>query len=116
MKKSIQLLKQGFESSTTTTEEFKTFFRTFKSEFTRELKTITATDIVFSRGHFDVSGFFTIDKQAYYFSISDVRCSEYRLPQLMYRTAKDYKDYRGGGNRWVDIKPLMADDMCWFLK
>jgi hypothetical protein len=116
MKKSIALLEQGFESSCGLTPEFAQFFRTFKSEFTRELQTIGATDIVFSRGHFYVSGFFTVSGQAYYFSISDVRGSEYRMPQLMYRTAKHYKDYTGGQNRWVDIAPLMADKMCWYFK
>jgi hypothetical protein len=116
MKKSIALLQAGFESSSGLTPEFAQFFRTFKSEFTKELQTIGATDIVFSRGHFYVSGFFTVSGQAYYFSISDVRGSDYRMPQLMYRTAKHYKDFTGGANRWVDIAPLMADKMCWYFK
>jgi hypothetical protein len=116
MKKTIQLLKQGFESSSGLTLEFRTFYLTFKKEFTKELKTIGATNIVFSRGHFYISGFFTVDGQAYYFNLGDVRGSEYRMPNLMYRTAKDYKDYKGGSNRWVDIAPLMADKMCWYFK
>lgn len=116
MNKSISMLKRGFESSGTLTPEFAVFYRTFKSEFTKELQSIGATNIVFSRGHFYVSGFFTIGSQAYYFSISDVRGSEYRMPQLMFRTAKHYKDYTGGGNCWVDIAPLMADKMCWYFK
>lgn len=111
MNKSIQMLKQGFESSSTLTPEFAQFYRTFKSEFTKELKSIGATDIVFSRGHFYISGFFTVDGQAWYFSISDVRGSEYRMPQLMYRTAKHYKDYTGGSNQWVDIETGMANRM-----
>jgi len=39
------------------------FYRTFKSEFRKELKSIGATNIVFSRGHFYVSGFFTLNGQ-----------------------------------------------------
>lgn len=116
MKKSIALLQAGFESSSGLTKEFAQFFRTFKSEFTKELQTIGATNIVFSRGHFYVSGFFTVSGQAYYFSISDVRGAEFRMPQLMFRTAKHYKDYTGGQNRWVDIAPLIADKMAWYLK
>jgi hypothetical protein len=116
MKKSISMLKQGFESSSTTTPEFAQFYRTFKSEFTKELQTIGATDIVFSRGHFYISGFFTVDSQAYYFNLGDVRGSEYRMPQLYYRTAKHYKDFTGGQNRYVDVAPLMADKMCWYFK
>ena len=111
-------MELGFESSSRLTPEFSEFFKTFKREFTKELQTparpaIGATNIVFNRGHFYVSGFFTVDGQAYYFSLPDVRGSEYRMPQLMYRTAKDYKDYTGGQNRWVDIAPLMADKICW---
>lgn len=111
MNKSIQMLKLGFESSSTLTPEFAQFYRTFKNEFTKELKSIGATAIVFSRGHFYISGFFTVDGQAWYFSISDVRGSEYRMPQLMYRTAKHYKDYTGGSNQWVDIEAGMANRM-----
>ena len=116
MKDTIRLLKQGFESSTGTTPEFRTFFFTFKREFKQELESIGATNIVFSRGHFYISGFFTIDKQAYYFNLGDVRGSEYRMPNLMYRTAKDYKDYTGGSNRWVNIEKGMAENMCWYFK
>lgn len=116
MKRSIALLERGFVSSSTLTPEFAEFFKTFKSEFTKELKTIGATDITFNRGHFYISGFFTVDGQAYYFCIPDVRGSEYRMPQLLYRTAKDYKDFTGGINRFVDIAPLMADKMCWYFE
>ena len=76
MRKTVDLLKRGFESSSTLTEEFKIFFDTFKKEFTQELKTIGAKDIVFSRGHFIISGFFTVGEQAYYFSLGDVRMCE----------------------------------------
>lgn len=116
MKQTVKLLEAGFESSSGLTPEFAEFFKTFKKEFTKEMQTVGATNIVFSRGHFYVSGFFTIGTQAWYFSISDVRGSDYRMPQLMYREAKHYKDYTGGMNRWVDIAPLMADKMCWSFK
>ncbi len=116
MKDTIKLLKQGFESSSGLTEEFRRFFFTFKREFKQELESIGATNIVFSRGHFYISGFFTIGKQAYYFNLGDVRGSEYRMPNLMYRTAEHYKDYTGGSNRWVEIEKGMADKMCWYFK
>lgn len=114
MLKTIELLRNGFESSSQTTEEFKHFYRTFKREFTKELKNAGATEITFSRGHFYVSGFFTIGNQAWYFSLSDVRGSEIRIPNLMYRTAEHYKDYTGGSNRWVEIKEGMYEDMRLF--
>lgn len=105
------MLKQGFESSSTLTPEFAQFYRTFKSEFTKELKSVGATDIVFSRGHFYVSGFCTINGQIWYFSLSDVRGSEYYLPNLMYRTAKHYKDFTGGSNQWAKIEAGMTSRM-----
>jgi len=124
MKKTLALLKAGFESSSGLTPEFAQFFRTFKSEFTKELRTIGATQIVFNRGHFYVSGFFTVDNQAWYFSLSDVRGMDYGLKnhpescmnKLLYRTAKHYKDYTGGHNRYAIIETDMAQEMCWSFK
>ena len=124
MKKTLELLKQGFESSSGKTPEFMEFTKVFKKEFTKELKSINAIDIIFSIGHFDISGFFTIDKQAWYFSIPDVRDMDYGLEiypnscmnQLLYRTAKDYKDYTGGYNRYAKITTGMAENMCWSFK
>jgi len=121
MKNSIAMLKRGFESSSGLTPEFAEFFRTFKSEFTKELLTIGASNLVFSRGHFYVSGFFTdVQGQAWYFSISDVRgmarISFVEGFALLYRTAKHYKDYTGGNNRYRQIEPGMAKEMCWSFK
>jgi hypothetical protein len=115
------LLKHGFESSSGTTPEFMNFVRTFRSEFTKELKSIGATDIQIGKGHFYVSGFFTVDGQAWYFSLSDVRGMEYCLNQscmgkLLYRTAKNYKDFTGGQNRYAKIETGMAENMCWSFK
>ena len=120
MKQSLLLLLAGFESSSGVTQEFLNFVRTFKREFNKELKSIGATDIMIGRGHFYVSGFFkSATGQPYYFSLSDVRGMEYSLrnnpdscgSQLMYRTAKDYKDFTGGGNQWISFKSGMAKEM-----
>ncbi len=110
MRKTLTLLKKGFESSCGLTPEFSSFFRTFKSEFTKELKGIGATNIEFHRGHFYISGFFDVNNKSYYFSISDVRDS-YQTPDLLYRTAKDHKDYTGGKNCYVKIESGMASKM-----
>lgn len=124
MNESLKLLLKGFESSSTTTQEFLEFFKTFKKEFTKELKSIGATDIQIGKGHFYVSGFCTIGTQAWYFSISDVRGMEYgmrsnpdsSMNKLLYRTAKNYKDYTGGQNRYAKIEPGMAEEMFWSFK
>lgn len=114
MNKSLTLLNEGFQSSSGTTPEFLTFVKTFKSEFTKELKSIGASDIQIGKGHFYVSGFFTVNGQIWYFSISDVR--EMKLGyenhwRLMYRTAKHYKDYSGGTNQYIKIETGMAQKM-----
>ncbi len=113
MNKILALLKKGFQSSSRKTPEFIAFCRVFKSELTKELKSIGATNIVFSNGHFDISGFFTAESgQIYYFSLSDVRGMEFQNEvQLMYRTAEHYKDWTGGGNQWVTIEQGIVDRM-----
>ena len=124
MRKTVQLLESGFESSSGLTPEFAEFFKVFKKEFTKEMETVGAKDFVFNRGHFYVSGFFTIGTQAWYFSIPDVRGMSYGffsdpdscMNKLLYREAKDYKDYTGGMNRYAKIRFGMADEMCWYFK
>jgi hypothetical protein len=109
MKKAIELFKQGFESSSTLTPEFSAFFKTFKKEFTAELKKMGCTKIEIGRGHFYISGFFTSQSgQIYYFSLSDVR-SGYEYNSLLYRTAKDYKDFTGGSNQFTTIQNFTAE-------
>jgi len=119
MNKSLALLRKGFQSSSGTTPEFLTFVRTFRSEFTKELLSIGATNIQIGKGHFYISGFFTVNGQVWYFSVSDVRGMNYHLDcghenlssQLMYRTAKHYKDYSGGINQYAKLEAGMAKNM-----
>jgi hypothetical protein len=122
MNKSLRMLRAGFQSACNLTPEFAQFYRTFKSEFTKELQKINATEIEFHRGHFYLSGFFrTPDGQLWYFSLSDVRGMEHCLNQgcmgkLLYRTAKHNKDWTGGQNRYATIESGMAEKMCWSFK
>ncbi len=104
MKKSTQLIAQGFESSSGKTPEFLAFARTFKAEFMAGLKARGAKEFEFSVGHFYLSGFFTApDGGLLYFSIDDVRWSKPGL--LLIRTAKHRKDYTGGSNRTYTMAP-----------
>ena len=108
MNKSLELLRKGFKSSSGKTPEFAHFCRVFKAEFIKELKEAGATEYKFSIGHFYISGFFTSNKQLYYFSLSDVRS----MPEvIMYRTAKNYNDYTGGPNQFTSIKRSMTARM-----
>lgn len=108
MNKSLSLLAREFESSSTRTPQYLEFHRTFKREFTKALSDIGCSKVEISKpNHFDVSGFFTADNnQIYYFSISDLRWSK---DNLLIRTAKHYKDYRGGGNNFIHIDGNMIN-------
>ena len=109
MLKVIELLSRGFESASVKTPEFKRFATIFKREFKKELEKVGVTDIKFSIGHFYISGFFTTKTGVmYYFTLPDVRG---RVESLLYRTAKDYKDYTGGMNQYVKIMPNMVYKM-----
>jgi len=111
----MDLLLQGFKSSSGTTPEFMAFYRTFKKELTAELKKRGCTNIEVGKGHFYCSGFFTSPTgQVYYFSIPDVRGAGFNgghFGSMLYRTAKDYKDYTGGQNQYVNFSYIMVEKM-----
>jgi hypothetical protein len=99
-------LKNGynyFGSGSVNSVEFNEFFTLFKKSFTKELKSINAENIVFSKGHFYLSGFFTVQNQVIYFSLSDVR-TDFSKEKLLVRTATSYTDYTGGVNQYVKIQ------------
>lgn len=114
MKQIIALLQRGFQSSSMKTKEFTLFARLFKKHFTVELANVELTLTKFNVGHFYVCGFFQAKTgQYYYFSISDVRGSEYVIERegcfkIMWRTAKNQTDYSGRQNRYVSINNDMA--------
>lgn len=110
MERIKKLLKKGFQSSSGKTPEFKSFARLFKNDFKKELDSIGATLEAFSVGHFYLSGFFKLNDQLYYFSISDVRMytENGHWGSMLVRTAKSLKDFTGGTNTYTDgIKPGM---------
>jgi len=106
-----------FGSGGVNSEEFNSFFKDFKKSFTYQLKCVGATEIEFSKGHFYLSGFFKVEAQWFYFSLSDVRHGLHQTDwngniQLLMRTADGNKDYSGGGNRYVSIKNGMYKDIA----
>lgn len=109
MKKTLRLFRNGFQTSSGQTPEFIAFARAFKSELKKELESNGATDVQFSTGHFYLSGFYTVGKQAWYFSISDVRF--FREEKILYRKADNYKDYSGGINLYTKIETGMGNIM-----
>ena len=116
MEKLVSLLEQGedyFGSGGRNTPEFNSFFTAFKRELTKELKAEGATKIELGKGHFYLSGFFTTESgQIVYISLSDVRHNfGGGEPRLLYRTAKHYRDFTGGSNRYQTIRKGMAQQM-----
>ena len=116
MKKVLAILAVGLESSTVKTSEFKALASAFKTALKKELQTLGATMTAYSVGHFYINGFFRKDGKCYYFSFGDVRGMEFVLKRgdkvrMMYRTANDEKDFRGGGNNWVYVEEGMAENI-----
>ena len=96
----IGLLRQTFESSSSLTPQFQHFYMTFRSDMKRLLKERGAGEIRFNRMHFEVSGFFEMRGQIWYFSIGDVRWFK---EWMLLRTAKSFEDYTGGSNNQVRL-------------
>lgn len=55
-----------------------------------------ATDIKLSKGYYYCYGFFNVGNQVYYINSGDTRLGL----GIMYRTAKDRKDFTGGVNQF----------------
>lgn len=108
MLNTISALQKGFLSSSGETAEYKSFASTFKREFTKELQSVGAEKIEIKKGHFYLSGFYTVGSQSWYFSIGDVRGP---VKEILYRKCRDYKDFSGERNQYVKIGVGMAKAM-----
>lgn len=109
----IKRLTQGIiDEGCYQSDDFKNFCREFRSFIKRELKKVGGTDYQQSNGHYYITGFFTLNNQVYYISLSDIRdgFNIYDV-DLLIRTAKDYKDFTGGKNNYIPIK----DDLFKYL-
>lgn len=101
MKRALDLTQTDFESSSSRTPEYRSWHRLFKREFTKFLMEHGATLIQIGKpNHFDMSGFFTWNGQAWWFRIEDIRWSK---NDMLIRTAQSYKDYTGGQNHFVPL-------------
>ena len=101
MQNVLELTKKEFESSSTKTPEYLAWHKTFKKEFTAFLKQKGATKIEISKSnHFDISGFFKIGMQIFWFRIEDLRWNK---EDMLIRTATNFNDYTGGYNRYISL-------------
>lgn len=101
-----------FESSCSTTPEFASFARKFKTALKKDAEATGLKLVEFTRGHFFVSAFIfnPLTNQHAYISVSDVRwmlCGKRPLDDILYRTAKDENDCHGGHNNFTDLPNLI---------
>tara|TARA_B100000470_G_C19587908_1_gene300793 strand:- start:138 stop:635 length:498 start_codon:yes stop_codon:yes gene_type:complete len=109
-----KMLSINFDSSSGKTEQYMTFCKVFRKQFKKlladnfDLKGIDGWN---SNAHFSQSGFFEVNSDGsfvcpdgrgriFYFSIEDLRWS----PTFMIRRAKDFKDYTGGSNDYLNVE------------
>ncbi len=112
------MLNLGFVTESELTPEFKSFALKFKNALTKEIQSVGATLVTFSRNHFECSGFFKFPNgQHYYFRLGDVRMwneSDMIFGRMLMRSARSEKDYTGGKNNFLELKTGMLEG--WFKK
>lgn len=97
-------------------EEFNKFAKELKTVLRSDAKSLGFNLADFSKGHYFVSGFFEKDGKYVYFSY-DVPRSETPMDLtaksafdgVLYRTAKNCKDYTGGPNRFTSMTTLLEN-------
>ena len=97
----VQFAKRGYMSCSELTDEWKQGYRKMHNALKTIITELGGVNFESSRVHFGISGFFTYEEQVWYFSISDVRWFD---GQMLIRTAKDYKDFYGGSNEYVNVR------------
>jgi len=113
MEETIKQLQQEFISSSTKTEQYKSFHRLFSKEFKKILSPYCKNILIHKTNHFDISGFFELNNnEIFYFSISDLRWSK---DSMLIRTATDFKDYTGGSNNSITLNESFKENLLRFL-
>jgi hypothetical protein len=85
--------------------EFKNFYKKEMKKIKKILIEKGCSNIETSCQFYYFYGYFTSKTgQIYYFSCSDVRHFDY--DQILYRTAKSYKDFTGGSNQYISVNLL----------
>lgn len=104
-------------------DDFKSFARKMKNYLKRQGESHDIKIVRFSVGHYEVSGHLEKDGKYAYFSYSVPRwgrpintktasCAE----GVLYRTARDEKDYIGGINHFTSLEKMMDDIRTLFQK
>lgn len=114
MQKTLELVKNTFNSSSGRTPEYIEFHRTFKREFKNTFKNYCSAIEIGKPNHFDVSGFFQLHSgEIFWFRLEDLRWSK---EDILIRTAKDFKDYTGGSNSFIKFDDNFVQRLKDYLK
>lgn len=98
-------LNTTFESSAYETPQFAQFAKNFKAEVKTQLEANGLRLYSWSKGHFYCAGFAEKDGKFVFFSIPDVRYFVNGwYDDILIRTAKSPKDYRGGANNSTTLE------------
>ena len=72
-----------------------------KVSLRKAIQLLGGENIKLTAGYYYCSGFFDKNGQTYYISTADIRTRPLNhTMSIMYRTAKDRKDFTGGTNQW----------------
>lgn len=91
-----------------TSDDFKNFIRLYRNKLNRMCKDNNWQLVNFSTGHYYASWFVKNSEGKHiYMSFSDVRYfNKSWYNSILYRTAKDEKDYTGGSNWYTDLNNM----------
>lgn len=92
----------------------KVFMPILRREFKKLAEKTNSELVNYSGGYFIASAYFKRGDKYVYVSISDVRWNDW-YGQVLYRTAADAKDSRGGANHYCAYDKL-EDALNWLLK
>ena len=93
-----------FESSCYETKEFASFARKCKTALKKECVAHGLELKKFSKGHFEVSAFLKAPTgKMCYLHIGDMRDGARAFGRVLYRTARDQRDFSGGMNHFAPL-------------
>lgn len=99
-----------FESSCYETKEFASFARKSKNALKKECATYGLELKKFSKGHFEVSAFLQASSgKMCYLHIGDMRDGVRAFERVLYRTARDERDFSGGMNHFAPFANVVEE-------
>ena len=99
-----------FESSCYETKEFASFARKCKNALKKECATHGIELKKFNKGHFECSAFLQASSgKMCYLHIGDMRDGVRAFERVLYRTARDDRDFTGGMNHFASLANVVEE-------